>query len=345
MRAELRDDGIHTEDLELHNRGGYGRREGSELILSFEEALYLAERGKIEVFEGDRPLRKEELFLRASKLVKDFEIKYAVYRDLRERGFCVQPGIADFRLYPRGGKPGKTPSEYLVLAISERRPIPLEEFVEKLNMCQRLRRKLIMAIVDEETDITYYEVRWKIMEGASKELPSEKFGGVLLNDRVVIWDERGREVLHNHHFFGELLNSALYLSLVEAAYLLSKGILELRDPNGEEISEEDLLKRCREVEGNFDEKLRVYEDLREKRLVAKTGFKFGAHFRVYEKLESLEELYHSKYLVHVIKKDHIFIPPEISRAVRLAHGVRKTMIFAFEDGGKPKYIEIRRVRL
>jgi tRNA-intron endonuclease len=343
MRGELREDGIHVNDLELHNRGGYGRREGSEVILSTEEAIYLLEKGKIDVYDDGRRLDLKELFLRASGEIQDFEIKYAVYRDLRERGYCIHPGIADFRLFPRGGKPGKTPSEFLVIAISERRSIPLEDLIKKLEMCQRLKKKLIIAIVDEETDITYYEVRWRGMEGFSKDLPSERFKGILLNDRVIIWNERAREILHNTFFFGELVNSTLYLSLVESAYLVSKGLLILRNVVGEEVGEEELLKICREVEEDFDEKMKVYKDLREKRMVVKTGFKFGAHFRVYEKVESLSELYHSRYLVHVVRRDYVFTPPEISRAVRLAHGVRKSMIFAYEDE-KIRYIEIRRIR-
>ncbi|MBC7114375.1 MAG: tRNA-intron endonuclease, archaea type [Archaeoglobi archaeon] len=344
MNAVITEDGICSDNLELHNRGGYGRKENSKLILSFEEAVYLLEKGRIEVFEDGRSISLEELFLRASKLIKDFEIKYAVYRDLRERGYCVQPGIADFRLYPRGGKPGKTPSEYLVLVISERRSIPLEELVEKLEICQRIKKKLILAIVDEETDITYYEARWKVLKGETRELSDERFQGYLLNDRVIFWDERASEVLHQKYFFGELVNSALYISLVEAVYLMSKGILELKDAEGREVSEEELLRRGRELEENFDEKFEVYRDLRDKRMVVKTGFKFGAHFRVYDKVESVEELYHSKHLVHVIRRDHVFSPQELSRAVRLAHGVRKSMVFAFGDGEK-RYIEIRRVRL
>jgi tRNA-intron endonuclease len=52
---------------------------------------------------------------------------------------------------------------------------------------------------------------------------------------------------------------------------------------------------------------------------------------------------HSEYLVHVIPKDHIFHLQAVSRAVRLAHSVRKQMIFAHPDGDT-KYLEIRRLR-
>jgi len=83
--------------------------------------------------------------------------------------------------------------------------------------------------------------------------------------------------------------------------------------------------------------------LRERKLVVKTGFKFGTHFRVYKQVERLLKVPHSEYLVHTVPKDHIFLPPVLSRAVRLAHSVRKQMIFAYPDKDI-KYLEIRRLK-
>ncbi|RLG36170.1 MAG: tRNA-intron lyase, partial [Candidatus Alkanophagales archaeon] len=95
---------------------------------------------------------------------------------------------------------------------------------------------------------------------------------------------------------------------------------------------------------------------RERRLIVKTGFKFGSHFRVYERMEQP----HSKYLVHVVPREHIFVKPELSRAVRLAQSVRKQMVFAYEDtadataaegvtektgSSRIKYVGVGRVKL
>jgi len=77
----------------------------------------------------------------------------------------------------------------------------------------------------------------------------------------------------------------------------------------------------------------------------KTGFKFGSHFRVY----TARQQKHSSYLIHVLPEEHVFSIPELSRAVRLAHGVKKRMIFAFrQKAGEERvirYIDVGRMKL
>ena len=81
----------------------------------------------------------------------------------------------------------------------------------------------------------------------------------------------------------------------------------------------------------------VYEDLVRRKLVVRTGFKYGANFRAYRK--SLSD--HAEYLIHVM--DDIDQWYRISRAVRLSHGVRKSMLFAGLHKGKVEYISISRI--
>ena len=75
----------------------------------------------------------QAFFQAASSLEKGFEFRYVVYKDLRERGYYVQPGRPDFRVYPRGGHPGKSPAEFYVLVISERMPLPLQEIMQPVE--------------------------------------------------------------------------------------------------------------------------------------------------------------------------------------------------------------------
>ena len=95
---------------------------------------------------------------------------------------------------------------------------------------------------------------------------------------------------------------------------------------------EAVIERGREVEGDrFDRRLAVYESLRADGLVPKTGFKFGADFRTYADVESVDDLGHSELLVRVFERPHTFSPRDLALDVRLAHGVRKTMVFALVD--------------
>nr|MCR5852925.1 tRNA-intron lyase [Methanophagales archaeon] len=101
------------------------------------------------------------------------------------------------------------------------------------------------------------------------------------------------------------------------------------------------VKHASAVDECFSAKFAVYEDLRERGLIPKTGFKFGSHFRVYE--ASCDK--HSAFLVHVLPAEHTFSTHELARAVRLAHGVRKRMLFAFIRNGGVKYVEVARKKL
>ena len=331
---------------ELYEQGYFGRPKGNGLELSLVEAAYLLDRSKIKVLTDEKDLDFPAFFQKASSLEKGFEFRYVVYKDLRERGYYVQPGRPDFRVYPRGGHPGKSPAEFYVMVISERMPLPLQDIMQPVRMASQMRKKLMLAIVDEESDITFYEAREKSMTGLMGE---EEIGGMatLLEDRVVLWDREASQRLHDVGFYGKPIGERLQLSLVESAYLLDRGIIALVDRSGEPLDLESFAARARQVESDFDLKLSVYRDLRDKRLVVKTGFKFGTHFRVYKQVQGPGKVPHSEYLVHTIFADHIFLPPVLSRAVRLAHSVRKQMIFAYpgsEGHESVHYLEIKRLK-
>ena len=89
--------------------------------------------------------------------------------------------------------------------------------------------------------------------------------------------------------------------------------------------------------------------MRKKGYLVKTGFKFGAHFRVYEKGVKLKKgpkapFEHTKWVVHAVPEEAAFSLPEMSRAVRLAHNIRAKFIWAVVDKeGDITYYEITRI--
>ena len=327
---------------DLYEQGYFGRPKGRGLELSLVEAAYLLDRSRIKVLCEGRELDFPAFFQAASSLEKGFEFRYVVYKDLRERGYYVQPGRPDFRVYPRGGHPGKSPAEFYVLVISERMPLPLQEIMQPVRLAGQMRKKLMLAIVDEESDITFYEAREKAMSGL---MAGQEEGGsaTLLEDRVVLWDAAASRRLHEGGFYGKPVGERLQLSLVESAYLLDKGVISLVDRSGRPLDQESFAALARRIESDFDLKFSVYRDLRDRSLVVKTGFKFGTHFRVYKQVQGPGKVPHSEYLVHTIPQDHIFLPPVLSRAVRLAHSVRKQMIFAYVSDAV-RYLEIKRLK-
>jgi len=100
----------------------------------------------------------------------------------------------------------------------------------------------------------------------------------------------------------------------------------------------------RRVEGDrFDRRLAVYSELRDDGVVPKTGFKFGADFRTYAAVDSVDDLGHSELLVRVLPADHRFAPRDLALDVRLAGGVRKEMAFALVDGDAVRWLSVGRL--
>ena len=349
MPGELTDDrvivGDPAEASGLHNRGYFGRpRPGGGLELDLLEAVYLVEAERLEVRRGGRSVSARELFRAAGAAIPSFEIRYLVFRDLRQRGYVVEArgGPVDFQVYPRGGAPKKTPSKYWVRALSERAVFDLAELLERAEEAAGVRKALLLGLVDEESDLTYYGVREAHPRGhRAIGSPKERVVIHFLGDRAVVIDEAHARALHDARFVGKMVGRRLQLSLLETAFLLKSGFAEVRNAETDRpIRLPRLVKEAKAIQPDFPLRLRAYEDLTGRGVISKTGFKYGSHFRAYE---GDPETHHAKYLVHVVPKGHRGAWPEISRAVRLAHGVKKQILFG-EVGDGVRYVKLERVR-
>ncbi|WP_406671485.1 tRNA-intron lyase [Methanolobus sp. ZRKC4] len=334
---------------ELYKTGYYGRQKGDTLELTLVEAAYLLYKKKLDIEMDGRTLVFEEFFTEAAKRQQYFELKYIVYKDLRERGFYVQSGVTDFRVYPRGGHPGKTPAKSFVYVRSERIPMPLSDLLPSVNAAENVRKQMILAIVDEESDLTYYEVKKADIKGSMETIlpQDEPIPATMLEDRVLIWDEQASHLLYEDGFYGKPLDDErLQLSLVESAYLMEQGVIKIKDGTTGNIPDlAEFSETASSIDPDFERKYSTYVDLRSRGFVPKTGFKFGTHFRVYNEVKSLSKLPHSDHLVHAIPQDYEFFLPLMSRAVRLANSVRKQMLYAVEFTSGLEYIDIGRIKM
>jgi tRNA-intron endonuclease len=145
----------------LHGKSHYGKMYEDRLQLSLIEAAYLMERGKLKLMKDEDEVSLEEFISLLGE--RGLYSKYLVYRDLRNRGYIVKTGFkygAEFRLYERGGAPGRTHSAYLVRVISENDTIHALDFSSYVRVAHGVNKKLLMAFLDDEEDITYYLVDW-----------------------------------------------------------------------------------------------------------------------------------------------------------------------------------------
>jgi tRNA-intron endonuclease len=212
---------------------------------------------------------------------------------------------------------------------------------------------VVLAVVDEDGELTYFDTDADPDVGADgadgtgdatpdADLPAS-VDADLLEDRVVCYE--AADALYESRFYGQRLfgrnaeSGPLQLSLVEAAYLAQRGVLDA-DPDA-------IVARGQAVEGErFDRRLRVYAALRGRGVVPKSGFKFGADFRVYDDFDGVDSLGHSADLVRVVGPDHTVYPRDLSLDVRLAGGVRKRMVFArTAANGRIRWLSVARITL
>ncbi|MHA1711346.1 MAG: tRNA-intron lyase [Candidatus Freyarchaeota archaeon] len=163
-----------TRGSELYKMGFYGKPLGipkpkitefdAPLILDLMEGLYLLEKGIIRVVECPEKTRVgfEELRRIAEKVYEDFDMKYAVYRDLRDHGLVVTPGIkygCDFAVYKRG--PGLEHAPYMVSVKKRGDEISATEIVKAGRLATTVRKRFIVAIPKPETEtIQYLIFKW-----------------------------------------------------------------------------------------------------------------------------------------------------------------------------------------
>lgn len=331
----------------IHNKGAYGKPlSGGALELSLVEAAHLVETGRLAIDglpEPTLPALVEE----AVRAQPEFEIPFFVYSDLRARGYVLKHaarGANRFLVWPRGSSPSGAKPDALLVAVSEREPFVLSGLLELLADAAATRSRVTLGVVDEEGDLTHYEASLVEPEGAATAGDLPACEGTLLEDRVLLWDAGAATRLHEAEMLGKRVAGGLQLSLVEATHLVARGVLSVTEGGRggrKPLSGRAFRRAAERVQPDLELRLAVYDDLRRRGVVAKTGFKFGAHFRCYERLPATA---HAPWLVHAVPQDWQATWPEVSRAVRLAASVKKRMLFAWPGRDGVGYLRIDRMR-
>lgn len=168
MKSTLIENKVFVSDEKLSNtlsnKGNFGRLSRNKLELSLVEALYLMEKDKITIVSRNKELSYEEFIKKATKSNKRFLLQYHVYKNLRSKGHITKTALkygADFRVYAKGVKPGKGHALYIVFCVNENDKFSWKQFSSMMRVSHSVRKDMIIAIVDDETDVTYYTCGWK----------------------------------------------------------------------------------------------------------------------------------------------------------------------------------------
>lgn len=164
IQAHLSNQIISSNSIEaytLNKKSFFGERVGEKIQYTLSEAVFLVEEGKMDIFLGKKLIQKKDLLKKLQRIDKRLEIKYPVFKDLRKRGYIVKTALkfgGDFRVYEKAI--GLAHSKWIVFTDYESEKLTWQEFSAKNRVAHSTNKKLLLAIVDEEGDVTYYEVKW-----------------------------------------------------------------------------------------------------------------------------------------------------------------------------------------
>ena len=175
MNAELIENRIIIWDINdsrtLFSQGYYGKPIGipkpkpkeidAPLVLDLIEGLYLLENKKITINKSKKKIPIEEMVEICKNEYHDFEKKYLVYKNFRDKGYIINPGIkfgCDFAVYEKG--PGIDHAPYLIQVYNRNEPITSTGIVLAGRLATTVRKQFILAIPKGNEKIEFLALDW-----------------------------------------------------------------------------------------------------------------------------------------------------------------------------------------
>ncbi len=147
----------------LYEQSRYGEVKDNKIQYSLVEGLYLLEKERINILDGKKKISFDDFVKKIAKKEPNFWVRYVAYRDMRNRGYIVKTALkfgADFRVYDRGIKPGEDHAKWIMYPVKETDSLTWYTFSAKNRVAHSTRKRLLLAVVDDEGDCTFYECIW-----------------------------------------------------------------------------------------------------------------------------------------------------------------------------------------
>ena len=131
------------------------------LILDLMEGCYLLEISKIKIYRDKKKVSLEELVKICREEYHNFDKKYLVYKDFREKKYVVNPGIkfgCDFAVYNRG--PGVDHAPYLIQVYNKNDSISSTGVVLAGRLASSVKKQFILAIPSGKSSVDYLALDW-----------------------------------------------------------------------------------------------------------------------------------------------------------------------------------------
>ena len=175
MKSELVENRIIvwnvTDSKKLFSSGYYGKPIGMPkpkideinvpLILDLIEGLYLLQNRKISIYKSKKKILEKDVIEICRKEYHNFDKKYTVYKNFRDKGYIVNPGIkfgCDFAVYEKG--PGIDHAPYLVQVYNKKDILTSTGVVLAGRLATTVRKQFILAIPHGNDKVDLLALDW-----------------------------------------------------------------------------------------------------------------------------------------------------------------------------------------
>ena len=131
------------------------------LILDLIEGCYLQEISKIKIYKNNKKISLNEIIKICKKEYHNFDKKFQVYKDFREKGYVINPGIkfgCDFAVYQRG--PGIDHAPYVIQVYNKSDVITSTGVVLAGRLSTSVRKQFVLAIPKGKSHVDYLALDW-----------------------------------------------------------------------------------------------------------------------------------------------------------------------------------------
>ncbi len=154
---------LSQDSFSLNEKSSFGEKKNSRIEYAPIEALYLMQEKKMQLFSKAKPISFESMLKKVKKTDTKIETKLSVFSDLRKKGYVLKTALkygAEFRIYNKGENPRTAHARWVLYTSREHDVLNWHDFTAKNRVAHSSKKNLLLAIVDDEGDILYYEVSW-----------------------------------------------------------------------------------------------------------------------------------------------------------------------------------------
>ena len=160
-----------SDSKKLFSNGYYGKPIGiskptpddihDPLIMDLKERYYMMIKSKIQIFKNKKKITPNAMLKICKTHHHNFDKKFQVYKDFREKWYIVNPGIkfgCDFAVYQKG--PGIDHAPFLVQVYNRNENISSTDVVLAGRLATSVKKQFVLAIPYNNDRIDYIALDW-----------------------------------------------------------------------------------------------------------------------------------------------------------------------------------------